>query len=563
MKTGIRYHGMLRLLLGLLGVLALVLAPFRLPGQRAATAAPAAPTPPFTQHHLLIGAPGEDFVGDLGLVQNAGVFHLLYGVFPTGLTDSFNQLWSQDDPYELVEGVAENGDMFGYSLVAGDFNGDGLDDVVVGLPYQDVQDHDDAGAVHVFYGFHVGWITGLDDETFSQDSNLIKDVSEPGDHFGQTLEVGDFNGDGYDDLAISVPGEDVWDPEDQIHWVDAGAVHLLYGSPAGLTDDRDQWIIEQGDELEHGDLFGTALAAGDFNADGFDDLAIGAPGESFFPYADGAHQGQVFVWFGDGDGFWFRETPQRLHQNNPYLGETPEADDYFGQTLESGDFNGDGFDDLVIGVPGETVGVQAGAGALHVLYGAPLLLSDSGAQLFSQDTGSLLDAAESGDNFAAALSSGDFNGDGYDDLAVGVPYEDVSGNTVVDGGAVQIIMGGAFGLTDAGNQYWDQNEATFASGPAADDRVGFSLAAGDYDSDGYCDLAIGIPFEDWGPLVDSGYIQVLYGGPGVGLSTAGIQYFHQDVGIILDSSEAGDLFGYALAAMPDPVYHFWVPLMKK
>lgn len=550
----------LTLILGLLAALSLALAPLGLSWVRSASAAP---TPPFTQHHLLIGAPGEDFVGELGFVQDAGVFHLLYGFFPTGLSDTFNQLWSQYDVEELVEGVAETDDWFAYSIVSGDFNGDGLDDVAVGLPYQDVQDHDDAGAVHIFYGFHVGWITGLNDITYSQDSDLIKDVSEPGDNFGKVLEVGDFNADGFEDLLIGVPGEDVWDPSKKVMFIDSGAVHVLYGSPTGLHEYADQWLVQEGDEREHNDLYGSALAAADFDGDGFDDVAIGAPGESFFPYASGAYQGQVTIYYGDPDGFWFKEPPQRFHQNNPDLGEIPEFFDYFGQALDAGDYNGDGFADLVIGVPGEMINGQGGAGALHVLYGWPWFLDGDGSQLFSQDTGAMLDAAEAGDRFASALTTGDFNGDGYDDLAVGVPYEDISGNAIIDGGAVQVILGGGTGLTDAGNQYWDENEPTFGSLPENYDRLGFSLAAGDYDSDGYSDLAIGIPYEDWGAVVDAGYVQVLYGGPGVGLTVAGIQYFHQDTGMILDTLEAGDLFGFALAPMPDPVYHFWAPLMKK
>src|SRR5439155_22426000 len=102
---------------------------------------------------------------------------------------------------------------------------------------------------------------------------------------------------------------------------------------------------------------------------------------------------------------------------------------------------------------------------------------------FTQGSGGILDIAEAGDNFGAALAAGDFNGDSFDDLAIGVPREDVG--TKVDAGAVCVIYGSALGLTSMGNQLWTQNSSGIADSAESHDAFGSSLAVGDLNNDGY------------------------------------------------------------------------------
>jgi FG-GAP repeat len=117
--------------------------------------------------------------------------------------------------------------------------------------------------------------TTIPDQLWSQDSTGIKDTAEVDDGFGSALTMGDFDGDGYDDLAVGVPFED------NNVATDFGATNVLYGSPSGLTDTGDQfWSQDSADvngviEDEDSDWFASALAAGDFNGDGRDDLGIG------------------------------------------------------------------------------------------------------------------------------------------------------------------------------------------------------------------------------------------------------------------------------------------------
>src|SRR5919197_316629 len=135
----------------------------------------------------------------------------------------------------------------------------------------------------------------------------------------------------------------------------------------------------------------------------------------------------------------------------------------------------------------------------------------------------------------------DFNGDGFADLAVGVPREDVG--AVVDAGAVQVLYGSPSGLTRI-DQFWTQ-DATGSDPAEAGDEFGSAVATGDFNGDGFTDLAVGVPLEDVGATLDAGAVNVLYGSP-TGLTATGDQFWTQDSTGVADSAEAGDEFGLSL-----------------
>jgi FG-GAP repeat len=270
----------------------------------------------------------------------------------------------------------------------------------------------------------------------------------------------------------------------------------------------------------------------DFDNDGFPDLAIGVVGEE----AVNALYGSASGLTGTGSEFFTQDSP-----GVPGVTEL----DSFGDTLAVGDFDRDGFADLAVGAPGEDVGAIVDAGAVNVLYGTPGGLTGAGSQLFTQDSSGVGSVTERGDRFGDALAAGDFDHDGFADLAIGVRGENAG--TIVDAGAVNVLYGAAGGLTGVGSQIFTQNSPGIPGVAERDDNVGYALAAGDFDSEGFADLAIGAPGEDVGTLDRGGAVNILPGSAG-GLTGVGSQLFTQDTPGVPDSVEFDDFFGNALAA---------------
>jgi hypothetical protein len=338
-------------------------------------------------------------------------------------------------------------DGFGTAVVMGDFNGDDHMDIAVGVPEEDLGGFDIVGGVHVIYGTDEG-LTVTGNQFWHQEVNDIEGWGEADDQFGFSLASGDFNGDGFYDLAVGAPGEAVGE------LAGAGAVNVLYGSDAGITaDNNKQWYQDvNGVEgwSETGDQFGFSLASGDFNMDGYDDLAIGAPGEAVGQLA-GA--GAVNVLYGSDEGITAANNKQWYQDVNGVEGWS-ETGDQMGYSLASGDFDGDRYDDLAIGAPGEAVGQLAGAGAVNVLYGSDAGITTSSNKQWYQDTENVEDTSEADDRFGAALSTGDIDGDGFDDLGIGIPGEGIQ--QIAGAGAVSVLNGSENGITDTGNNFWYQ-----------------------------------------------------------------------------------------------------------
>jgi hypothetical protein len=158
-------------------------------------------------------------------------------------------------------------------------------------------------------------------------------------------------------------------------------------------------------------------------------------------------------------------------QDSPGVAGVAEAGDGFGGALAAGDFNADGRADLAVGVGQE----NQGRGVVHVLSGSASGLTGTGSQLWSQDSAGIADQAEDGDRLGSALATGDFNGDGPADLAMGAPGENL--NSGFGSGVVHVLAGSGAGLTATGSQLWSQDSPGVAGAPEFLDFFGQTLAA--------------------------------------------------------------------------------------
>jgi hypothetical protein len=307
----------------------------------------------------------------------------------------------------------------------------------------------------------------------------------------------DFDGDGYADLAASA---EIW-ADGGGESVFPGVVFVLYGSAGGLTrTGMQRWTAADFVAGDQDEFFGEALAVGDFDGDGYSDLAVGSA-EVPFGDVSQSNAGRVRIVYGSSSGLT-RERSQLWSQDTPGVRGKAEAEDGFGSVLVAADFGRGDQDDLAIGVGGE----NGSSGAVAVVYGSTTGLGVAANQLWTQASrGVPGKRTRAQEGFGLSLAAAPFSGGAHADLAVGVPCDRVGGRD--EAGSVNVLRGSAAGLTSKGAQLWNQQMAGIKGTPEQGDWFGWSLVAGHFAGRRSADLAVGVSGENEG----SGAVNVIYG----------------------------------------------------
>ncbi len=383
---------------------------------------------------VVVGAPAFDN----GQVGEGRAFLYLGGQF--GPSSSPN--WTSESNQANAQ--------YGWAVAgAGDVNGDGYDDVIVSALAYDNGEIDE-GRVWLFLGSASG---------LGATSSWRAESNQASALFGNSIgTAGDVNGDGYSDVII---GANTYDNGQ----TDEGRAFVWYGSSSDLGADgtpaNADWSAESNQSSAR---FGNAVAtAGDVNGDGYSDVIVGAR-----QFDNGqTDEGRAYVYYGGSSG---------LAASAAWIGEVDLAGDRFGYSVAcAGDVNGDGYSDVVVGAPNYTNG-QADEGIVYVFHGSITGLTAVPMwSVESHNVGALL-------GYSVA-SAGDVNGDGYSDIIMGAPNYS---NGQTDEGRAFVFLGSSSGLAAAAdwNDEGDQTSATFGTSVAC---------AGDVNGDGYSDIIIGVP----------------------------------------------------------------------
>jgi hypothetical protein len=461
-----------------------------------------------------------------------------------------------------VEVFPPNGDALGelplLAAAAGDLNGDGRPDLIVGAG-----DYEEArGRIYLFYGRG-----DMVDAPREPDATITGAAA--GDALGRGLAVADFNGDGYADLAAGIPGHEMSSGQVAIYDGGAGGLAATGGEPTPAR-------LLAGEYPNNN--FGLSIAAaGDVNGDGYADLAVGA-------YGYDSTRGKVYVYHGGPDGLGAEAVFVAVGEDVSFLHRGVAIEHNLGNAVAgAGDVNGDGYADLLVaaasyGVEDET----RQQGKIYLFEGSAEGLTGTTAEGKIVDPAFTAIGEQSFELLGSALAGGDLNGDGYSDAVVGSNY-----TYAAESGRVYLFYGSAAGLggqqkqagagstaeapaEEAANGTADGAADGTANGTAhgaadgtaagraalmltglaigdygAEETLGAALAVDDFDGDGYADIAAGAPKSDaW-----RGKVHLLRGGPqGVEASEPGP---YPSESSVIRAGVGSDMFGLPLISAGD------------
>ncbi len=414
---------------------------------------------------------------------------------------------------------ARVGENFGFALAAGDINGDGIDDLAVSAPHESTwvrrcrdpfypQQCIDDGVVHVFTGTVGGLVpsNALTIDVGDVDQGFL--AADHGLGFGSSLAIGDLDGDGMAELAIGAPHTVRAPP---VRDAGAGAIFVVAGSASGPLLGRSTNIIfglDNGGALQQSNQGAGPMRVNDVG--GVPHLVVGQP---FYDESGWEDSGAVLTYRLDVT----QPAPRRyplvgLIRQTSFGLAGQSSHDNFGHAIDVGDFNADGFSDLVVGTPGKNIPVGGqtveDGGRIYVVYGSATGFNFSTIQVFDQ---SLFpgQSAQRNDGFGFAVAAGDISGDGIDDVVLGAP-----GESSTDTGFFYFLVGSpqrlrvATSATPDFSGGFNASQLAIGGSNGNDDHFGMVLAVSDVTGDGQAEIAIGVPDKDVAGHADAGMLYV-------------------------------------------------------
>jgi len=442
----------------------------------------------------------------------------------------------------------ESNDKAGFSVSsAGDVNGDGYDDIIIGAPDAESGTNGDQGISYVVFGrsnfssISLPFVNGTNGfRIFGDDANDKAGFSVSG--------AGDVNGDGYDDIIIGaieaeigtnvnqgisyvVFGRSTFSSSFSLSAVNGSNGFRILGDDAtgfsvsGAGDvDADGYddIIIGAPEAESGTngdqgisyvVFGksnsgfSVSGAGDVDADGYDDIIVGAP----FAESTNGDQGISYVIFGK-SSFSSSFDLSSINGSNGFRILGDDANDKAGFSVsDAGDVDADGYDDVIIGAPEAETGTNGNQGISYVVFGRSNFSSSFNLSAVSGSNGFRILGDDANDKSGHSVSkAGDINGDGYDDIMIGAPEAEIGTNG--DQGISYVVFGkptfsSSFSLSSIGGSTGFRR-----LGIDANDKFGYSVSgAGDVNGDCISDIVVGSPYAEIETNGDQGISYVFLG----------------------------------------------------
>ena len=459
---------------------------------------------------LIIGAPGANasyvvFGSNSGLGADLAL---------STLNGSNGFVISSEDNEELGKAVSS----------AGDVNGDGIDDLIVGAPSASISGtFSYEGRSYVVFGSRTGFNSTLSVSTLNGSNGFAINGVDTFDYTGTSVShAGDINGDGLDDLIVGANGA---------NGNYAGGAYVIFGSSSGFDPSLDLASLDgsngfalQG--IDDYDQAGRAVSsAGDINGDGIDDLLVSAPNADI----SGAYgnEGESYVVFGSSNGFGANLSLASLNGANGFVLTGINASDRAGQSVSgAGDINGDGFDDLIIGASNADIaGASSSEGQSYIVFGSNSSFGASFDLSTLDGSNGFVVNGVGENNFSgeSVSSAGDINGDGFDDIIVGAYSYTYDYST-----ATYSYQGHSYVIFGSSNEFGASFNLSSLDGSngfvVSDEDIGgfsgeFVSGAGDINGDGVDDIIVGARRANGSGFSAPGASYVIFGLPTVSLTT--------------------------------------------